>query len=271
MTVTFYADISEFQRTVDNTYPHPVLAARVDTGFRLDNHIAANWAHANASTQIQVFIGYVVFIPGQRAQILHRVKSVFGPTAPPKLVLMIDMESGQGFAGRGDHSTEANGLAQDFATYLGSTDRVVGYANHYDFQECWPTRPAWLKLVTASYGDQNPGTFAWQYYGGVPNPRPYGYPGSCPPFGTDVDLNAIQAPIADVVTSLGLEEDPLAGYTLNQISEAIWHAQITNPLTGKPVQAYQFLQSVNSQAFEALQKIAALQAELDAIKTKVGA
>jgi hypothetical protein len=206
---TFYADVSEFQNVVDGSYPYPVFAFRLDNGGRIDYHAVENWDHAKADPRIQVVIAYVVFQPGHRAQILDRVKRFFGPHAPAKLVLMIDMESGAQFAGPGNHSSEANSLALDFAAYLGTPKRVLGYANQYDFRSCWPSRPGWLKLVTASYGASNPGTFGWQFYGGVPNPHPAGYPTSCHPFGSQVDLNAIQLPIDSIITELGLGADVL--------------------------------------------------------------
>lgn len=207
--MVFYADVSEFQNVVNNSYPYAVAAFRVDNGARLDFHASANWAHCHASPSIHAAIGYVVFRPGQRAAILRRVKALFGQTAPPKLALMIDMESGYQFAGPGNHSTEANALAADFAAYLGSQRRVLGYANQYDFRSLWPSRPAWLKLVTANYGTRNPGTFGWQYYGGVPSSRPAGYPDWCPPFGSQVDMNAIQLSLDGTLAALGLEADLL--------------------------------------------------------------
>lgn len=229
MTDTFFCDISYFQVPVDNNYPHPILSFRLDWGSGIDNNARANWAYCEGSTRIKVAIAYVVFKPGQAHAIFDRVKAFFGGKAPAKLTVMVDMESGSQFAGPGNHSTEANELVELFAIWLGSRKRVLGYANHYDWQSNWPAAPAWLKRFTAAYGTTDPGTFGWQYYGGVAtNPSPPGYPRQCAPFGSNVDLNVIHQPIGDILAALGLasEEDPLAGITLEQIADAVWSQKL---------------------------------------------
>lgn len=205
MTDTFFADVSSWQRVVDNSYPHPVLSFRVDHGGAIDSNAHANWQHIASSPSIKVGIAYVVFKPGQGHAILERVKAFFGDKPPAKLAVMIDMESGSDFAGPGNHSAEASQLAENLAAYLGSDKRVLGYANGYDWAKNWPTRPSWLKRVVASYGSQDPGAFQWQYYGGASNyASPSGYPRSCPPFGSNVDMNVIHHSISEIEQLLGL-------------------------------------------------------------------
>lgn len=208
MTDTFLADISSWQQPVNRSYPYPVLSFRVDHGGGIDDHAAANWSFVRDTPRILIGIAYVVFIPGQGAAILNRVKTFFGAHGPAKLVVMIDMESGSGFAGPGNHSTEANVLAAGLAAWLGSTARVTGYANGGDWDNCWPTRPSWLKRTVASYGSQDPGAFQWQFYGGMPYPTPASYPRSCPPFGSNVDLNVIHHSPAELVSLFGLTPAP---------------------------------------------------------------
>lgn len=205
MADTFFSDISEFQVVADERYPHPVLAVRVDNGSRIDFNAAGNWRFCRTSDRIQVAIGYVVFLPGQAQAIFDRVKAFFGDKAPSKLAMMIDMESGLGFAGPGDHSAGANELADLFAHWLGDRARVIGYANAFDWANNWPNRPDWLKRFTAAYSTIDPGTFGWQYYGGVPdNPSPDGYARSCPPFGSHVDMNVIHSPVDQIAAALGI-------------------------------------------------------------------
>lgn len=209
MTDTFFADISSWQVPVNDSYPYPVLSFRVDFGGGIDPNARANWEFVRDTPRMLVGIGYVVFKPGQGPAILARVKQFFGTPAPAKLVVMIDMESGSGFAGPGNHSIEANRLAIGLADWLGSTARVTGYANGGDWANNWPVRPPWLKRTVASYGTQDPGAFQWQYYGGMSYPTPAGFPRSCPPFGSNVDMNVIHHP-ADALPGLfGLtpEED----------------------------------------------------------------
>lgn len=200
---TFYADIAEFQNYIDLSYPYPIVAIRLDNGNRIDYHAGVNWKRALANPKIQVIIAYVVYLPGQRSSIMGRVRKFFGGK-PPKLVLMVDMESGQGFAGPGNHSSEANGLASDFANFLGTTKRVIGYANGGDWSNNWPSRPAWLKRITANYSTHNPGTWGWQYYGGLNYATEPGFPRSCPPFGGWVDMNVIGETISQILIDCGL-------------------------------------------------------------------
>lgn len=218
MTNTFYADVAKYQRVVDASYPYPMLAFRADSGFDTDPNAEANWLYCQHAAGIKVAIGYVVFIPGASAEILSRLKLLFGQTAPAKLVVMVDMESGTGFAGPGNHSAEANTFITALVGWLGNRNRVIGYANKYDWASNWPGRPAWMRCVTAAYSATDPGTFGWQYYGGVANPHPAGYPTSCPPFGSAVDMNVIHLPIDQIVTALGLSpEDEMTPADLAEI------------------------------------------------------
>lgn len=199
----FWADISEFQPVVNSQYPWPQLSIRLDTGWRLDNNAKANFAFATKSSQINVLMGYVVFIPGQNNAILSRIKNNFG--AQPEMAIMVDMESGSGFAGPGNHSTQANDLINQLNSMTGMQEREVGYANAYDWANCWPQRPSWLKRVTANYGTQDPGTWGWQYHGGSNYPVPSGFPRAVAPFGSWVDLNTARLDTEPYAESLGLD------------------------------------------------------------------
>jgi hypothetical protein len=206
---SFFADVSSWQPPVDSTYPFPVLSFRIDWGGGIDDNAAKNWAYVRDHDRMRCGIGYVVFKAGQADAIFNRVKGFFGGKAPAKLVVMIDMESGGEFAGGGDHSAGANHLAALFAGWLGDPARVIGYANRFDWQQCWPNPPAWLKRITAAYSTLDPGTFGWQYYGGVAtNPSPTGYPRSCPPFGSNVDMNVIHRSLSDVLAAFGFVTPP---------------------------------------------------------------
>jgi hypothetical protein len=205
MTDTFYADVSYFQTPVTDAYPHPMIAFRVDWGGGIDDNARANWAWASAHPRVQVVIAYVVFKPGQVNATMKRLTDFFGQSAPRKLVVMIDMESGSGFAGPGDHSPGANALANALAVWLGDKRRVIGYANGNDWAGCWPSAPSWMKRVQASYGTNSPDAWGWQYYGGDARwPSPAGYPRSCPPFGANVDMNVIHKPIGQIAADCGL-------------------------------------------------------------------
>lgn len=202
---SFFADVSEFQRVINSRYPYPIISFRADNGHRTDYNAGANWRYIRSSAKIKIAIAYVVFMPGQLAPVMDRVKRLLGATCPRKIVIMVDMESGSGFAGPGNHSHEANTWMNAFAAYTGSHAQVIAYANRYDFNSNWPQIVGWAKKVTASYGTYDPGTYAWQYFGGmVLYPSPSGFPRSVTPFGTWVDLNVIKRPIRKVMRDFGI-------------------------------------------------------------------
>lgn len=205
-TATFFADISEFQVVINSAYKiSKMIAFRLDNGNRLDKHAVVNWAYCSA--EADVVLCYVVFKPGQLNAVMARIKSVLGPVCPIKVAIMLDMESGGDFAGPGNHSMEANQWAMAFATYGASNWRkAYPYANAPDYASCWPQMDARLvRKHTAKYSTTGPGTYGWQYFGGLTQyASPAGYPRSCEPFGSWVDMNVIFASIAQIKIDLGM-------------------------------------------------------------------
>ena len=65
----------------------------------------------------------------------------------PRVVLMLDVESGGNPAG--DGSIWINDLYWNLADYAGSPARIIGYANAFDFSNMWRVRPAGLRVVAA--------------------------------------------------------------------------------------------------------------------------
>lgn len=203
----FFADSSSYQPYYDSTYPHPVASFRADTGYRTDSKAAGNWQAVSAlveSGKVRVVIVYVVYIPGNNPDILARVRALFGAQCPDRLCFRVDVESGPGFAGPGNHSTGANQLAGMLADYAGSWLRVEAYANASDYRTGWPQADARLKKCTAAYSTTDPSPYSWQYYGALPYPSPVGYPRSCPPFGSYVDMNVINASIDQIERDYGV-------------------------------------------------------------------
>jgi len=199
-----WADISEFQQVVDSTYPYPVLAIRLDTGYRLDNHAVSNHRAVSNIAHIDALIGYAVFIPGQSKAILNRIKNAFG--SQPDFAIMTDMESGPGFAGPGNHSSEANEFVAQCEAWTHDAARELGYANDPDWKSNWSSPLPWMHKVIAHYGsDFVPGYFAQQYYGGLNYPTPTGLPRACKPFGSWVDLNTAAMTLTTLQDSLGLD------------------------------------------------------------------
>lgn len=220
---TFYADVSTFQPLVNHDYPYPVFCFRGDNGWETDNHAYANWRVVEPWDHVQVALVYSVFIPGQTNAIFNRLKNTFGSNPHLKLCPMTDMESGAGFAGPGNHSSEANDFLAMLADWT-SKDHELGYANGYDWSSNWPDRPSWLKRSTAAYTTTDPGTYAWQYYGALPYASPSGYPRHCAPFGSYVDMNVIHKSISQIAEDFGVVkkvEDMTPEETRKEIQQAL--------------------------------------------------
>lgn len=226
---TFYNDISVYQKVVDHSYPYNILATRIDSGWGTDDHWHANAAVVRPWRQIKVWPNYMVCIPSENKKILARVKNTIGTKVPDKLVFTVDMESGSGFAGPGDHSAAGNWLADELADYAGSRKRVQPYANHWDYVDCWPNMADWLKprQKTAAYGTNDPGTFAWQYYGGVDYGHVAGYPISNKTFGSWVDYNVIHKPIGQVMVDFGIAKKDWSDMATEKQIEALIDQKIT--------------------------------------------
>lgn len=191
-TDTLFADVSEFQAPVDDSYPYPVLSIRVSDGSYMDRNFGANYAWMRAaldSGRLAFGIVYTYVRPGTWQSNAATVKQMIDSAGGvhPRVALMLDVESG-GNPG-GDQSAPINALHDTLADYAGSPARIIGYANSFDFSKMWPSRPAGLRVIGAGYGSNPnlPGQVAHQYTDGTgfsPN-----LPQGCPPFG-NCDMNS---------------------------------------------------------------------------------
>jgi len=247
MTDTFYPDISKYQHVIGPDFAYSILCFRLDSGYETDPNASANLKVALANPRVKLLIGYVVPIPGHNDQILGRVKKLLGGKCPPNMGFMLDEESGRGFAGPGDHSTEWNALDAELGAFAGSSKRVIGYANTGDWSSGWPHHRPDLKRVVAKYSPTPPSIsyYGWQYSDGSTQwPVPSGYPR------TSTDMNVIHKPIDEILADFGVtdtgEDMPLTDVDAEKVAEKVWEFQIQNavdPATGKPTyaQARQFL------------------------------
>lgn len=186
---TLFADVSEWQRPVDDSYPYRVLSIRSNDGTYRDKNWVSNhgWCRrACDAGKLTFFIVYFVWRPNWEAAVAT-LKSQVG-TPHPKMVVMLDVES---WAGQitGDQSAGVNAAFESVAEWLGDRRRVIGYGNVGDLNNLWPKRPKDVRLVIAGYGNNPdyPGKIAHQYtdgqgYGG-------GLPEGAPPFG-NCDMNS---------------------------------------------------------------------------------
>ncbi|MFC9434286.1 hypothetical protein [Nocardia sp. NPDC057030] len=191
MVDSLFADVSEYQVPVDDSYPYQIFSLRSNDGTYRDHNFAQNYAWAAAaadSGRISCFIVYLYWRPNWLETVdTHRsmIGQAGGPH--PKMIAMVDVESG-GNPG-GDQSDGINRAYWRLVDWLGSTQRVIGYANRSDFNTMWRVRPDGLRVIGAGYGSNPnlPGQIAHQYTDG----RGYGggLPEGAPPFG-NCDMNA---------------------------------------------------------------------------------
>ena len=105
---TLYADVSEWQVGVNDSYPYPVLCIRSNDGTHRDRRWVNNygWCLRNAeSARLTFFIVYFVWRPNWQ-QTVDTFKDMVG-TPHPKMAVMLDVESWSGQI-RGDRSTGIN-------------------------------------------------------------------------------------------------------------------------------------------------------------------
>gem|GEM_PF-2557442 len=189
MVDTLYADVSEWQGGVDDSYPYRVLCIRSNDGTYRDHRWSHNydWCRRNTdSGRLTFFIAYFVWRPNWE-QTVDTFKAMVG-TPHPRMAAMLDVESWGGQI-RGDRSLAINATYEAVGEYLGSTRKVIGYGNVGDLNNLWPHKPPGIRLVVAAYGHNPPypGKVAHQYtdgsgYGG-------GLPEGAPPFGR-CDMNS---------------------------------------------------------------------------------
>ncbi|MCV7100962.1 hypothetical protein H7I01_11270 [Mycobacterium palustre] len=204
MTDTLFADVSEFQCPVDDSYPYQVLSIRVSDGDYRDHNFAQNYAwmrQALDSGRLKMGIVYTYVRPQTWQPNADTVKSMIDENGGlhPRVALMLDVESGDNPGG--DQSAAINALYWNLADYAGNPARIIGYGNTYDLNTMWPIKPRGLRLIIAAYGanPDYPGKIAHQYtdgqgYGG-------GLPEGCPPFG-DCDMNSADGLSADDLAAL---------------------------------------------------------------------
>ena len=197
----FWADVSQYQRPVDDSYPHRVFSFRTNSGSKLDTNAAANLAwglRALADGRIDVLIPYYFFRPGQANCDLWRDVVTVDGKIHPRIVCMVDVEGANGSV-RGDNSAEINDEIQRVQSWLGG-GRVIGYLNPKADPGLWPTRPS-VPLVVPHYNGTPgqsydfPNRFAHQYSDAV----------QCAPFGA-CDANYTDHDIPGLLKLFGLNE-----------------------------------------------------------------
>ena len=196
---TLFADVSEFQTVVDDSYPYSVLSIRTSDGTYRDHNFAANYAWMRAaldSGRLTMGIVYFYWRPNwQDAIATHQDMVNAGGGPHPRIVSMIDVERGGNPAG--DFSDALNATDDALSAWLGDPRRVIAYGNTGDLNGMWSNRRE-DQFIVAGYGSNPtfPGKIAHQYTDG--NGYGGGLPEGCSPFG-NCDMNS-----ADGLTATAL-------------------------------------------------------------------
>lgn len=192
VTDTLFADVSEFQKVVDDSYPYKVLSIRVCDGTYQDHNFAQNYAWMRAaldSGQLTFGILYTYVRPSEWASNGQTMMAMIDANGGlhPRVALMEDVESGGNPTG--DQSGPINNLHDLLAQYAGDPARVIGYGNVSDLNGLWPNKPAAIRLIIAGYGSNPdyPGKVAHQYTDGTGFGD--GLPEGASPFG-NCDMNS---------------------------------------------------------------------------------
>lgn len=215
-----WADVSEWQRTVDDSYPYPIIAIRSNDGTYRDKVFGANhaWCRRAADDgRLDCFIVYCVYRENWQ-QTFDTLRDQVG--APhPKMIVMIDVESWGGQI-RGNQTGGINALIGAAATWLGDRRRVIAYGNIGDLDSLWPGKPTDIGLIVAGYSASKPtypGRIGWQYTDGT-GYGPKGSPQGAPPFG-DCDMNTADVTSAQFAASRGITGGFLMALTDQQQTE----------------------------------------------------
>ena len=234
---SFFADVSEFQVPVDDSYPYKLLSIRVSDGTYQDHKFAQNYKwmrNALDTGRLACGIVYTYVRPNwqDNANTVRQMIDANGGLHP-KVVLMLDVESGGNPAGNG--SDWINTLYNNLAEYAGNPARILGYANQGDFNSMWPSRPKGLRVIAASYGSNPllPGQIAHQYTDGSKGAN-QGLPMGCAPF-RNCDMNVADGlSPTDFAAACGIAT-PVPPVITPVITRALTNAQpqdIANMLNG---------------------------------------
>jgi len=233
---TLFADVSEFQRQVDDSYPYPVLSIRACDGTYQDHNFAANYAWMRAALDAGKLVFGIVYTYVRPTNWLDNANTVrfmieSNGGLHPRVALMLDVESG-GNPG-GDQSAAINSMYANLADYTGDPARVIGYGNVGDLNTMWPSKPPGLRLIVSGYGanPDYPGKVAHQYTDGTGYGA--GLPEGCLPFG-NCDMNSADGldPTAFAaacgITSNPTPAAPEGPITLADISQDEWNQLVAD-------------------------------------------
>lgn len=191
LTDTIYADVSEHQVPVDDSYPYRVIAIRSSDGDYRDLNWDQNYDWCKRKCDegaLDFFIVYFVWYPNWDVGVAT-IKDMVGEPHP-HMAVMIDVENWEGKIS-GDQSEGLNAAYWDLSQWLGDPRRVIGYGTAGDLNSLWPDKPGGLGIVLAAWGfnPDYPGKIAHQYTDNNGYGNGDSLPNGCLPFGP-CDMNS---------------------------------------------------------------------------------
>ena len=202
--MTYWADVSEWQTGLNDSYPYRIVCIRSNDGTYRDQKWANNYAWCKRAAddgRLDCFIVYMVYRTNWQ-QTLDTFKTQVG-SPHAKMVAMVDVESWGGQI-VGNQSTGINSLVDGLAAFLGSRERVIAYGNQGDLNNLWPSKPN-IRLIVAGYSANKPNysnQIGWQYTDGT-GYGPSGWPQGCAPFGS-CDMNYTDLSSTDFAAQCGI-------------------------------------------------------------------
>lgn len=209
MADTLFADVSEFQAAVNDSYTNAgfrFVSIRSNDGTYRDHKFAQNYEWCCAAADAGKITGFIVYYYWRTNWTGYNTHVDMVGTPHPKMVTMIDVESGGNPVQ--DWTSQLNAEhASLVAWHGGDPRRVIAYANSYDRNTMWRNPPGSLRWIGAGYG-QNPNMgnqIAHQYTDGVVGGG-QGLPMGAPPFG-NCDMNSADGlSPEDLAASFGLTQ-----------------------------------------------------------------
>ena len=155
MADTLFADVSEWQVPLDESYPYPWLSIRSNDGTYRDKNWTQNWDTARRMLDNGRLLGLIVYaVIRPNWQDSLAVHLDMQGADRPDVVTMGDVESWGGEI-TGDNSHAFNSFVWGASDWRGGAGderprRTIGYLNPND-ANIWPTRPP-IGWVVPSYG-----------------------------------------------------------------------------------------------------------------------
>lgn len=212
-TGVYWADVSQYQPLIDNTYPHRVVSFRSNSGDKEDTKFRENYMRALDMVslgQLDAIIVYYFFRPGQANCDLWNQMVRIDNKIPDCVVCMVDVEGAPDKNGKrtitGNNSFEINDEIVRLRKWLGDDRRVIGYHNPNPDPDLWTQKPpGGINLIVPKYNNDVSKTPAYPNDGGRVFGHQYSDKIPCSPFGP-CDANFSNLKLSQFLDRLGIRK-----------------------------------------------------------------